>query len=469
MDFQVKNRQLLDQAMQEYLAGTRKKYCRSYSSQLAEQRLKIMGKPTNLFTNIEQMVIFAGITLPQLNLYRQLTKIVPKYTQVLIEEKQNHAALKLMQCWKPYLQHQLDDSHFLVNALVLIASANQFKHTLPKLYRELGKNQQAKVTQQQLQQITNIRENWRQAMDKYNKRKTLHKTGILASILLPALGLQFSEKDLAPSRRIEYINVDKSVIAILNILFIGGIVLASIVICSWRWRTGLKAILLTPSIRSTWEILLWGIIIPITGYWLISSLGVIGGHEYGFIYNSALYFQILLLLIFIQGITFYLTKKHVVTRCQQLEIALPEQTKMSQVRKITLWIIIAILGFVALVPYRTTTLGAGSLRITFLSIIALTLISILVLLVHITAKFIISFKHREYAIYYGALAKTLLPSFALAVIFLTLTYTPYLNWLEARLIKQDKVIFGSPNTFTPAESQALAILNAKIAKAIDLK
>jgi HAAS len=468
VDFKVKNRRLLDQAMQEYLAGNRKKYCRSYTIQLVQQRLKIMGEPTNLAASIKQMMLSASTVIPHLSLYRKTGKIVPKYTQLLVKENRKNRAMSYMQSWKTYLQHQLDDSDYLISSLVLIASAKEFK-SFPQLYRELGKKRQAKVTEQQLQQIAHVRENWRRDMTKYSNHETFKKAGVLCSVLLPALGIEFSEKDLSISRRIDYINVEKFVIALLNILFIGGILLAIAVMFSWRWRTGTKAILLMPTINTIGKILLWGIIIPVAGYLLISSLGVIGGHEYGLLYNSALYFQILLLLTLIPGITFYLAKKQVIMRCRQLEIALPEQKKLSKPRIIALWSIIVILAIAALVPYTATKSGEVTLKFIFLTTIALALISIFLIVINFAAKFIIAFRQRQYAIYYGALAKTLLPLFASAVIFLTLICTPYLNWREASLIKQDKVIFGSPNSFTPAEAMAVAHLNSQLEKILNTK
>ena len=467
VDFKVKNRRLLNQAMDEYLAGTRKKYCHSYTTQLLRQRLKIMGEPTNLADCLKQMILSASTILPHINFYRKFTRIMPEYANILLKENSGKQALLLMQSWKPYLHHQLDDSDYLINTLIIIASAKEFKRTFPPLYRELGKNRQAKITAQQLQQIINVRENWEQAKKKYNNHETLKKAGILSAMLLPALGVEFSEQELAISRRIDYINVEKFVIAILNILLGGGMLLALIVIFFWRWCTGTKAILLTPPIKVIGKILLWAIVIPVATYLLISTVGIIGGHEYSIMFNSSVVFQILLLLIFIPGITFYLVKRQVIMRCRQLEIDLPEQKKLSKPRIIVLWSIIAILGIAALVPYTPTKFNGITIKFIILPTIALALIAIFLIAITAAAKFIIAFQQRQYAIYYGALAKTLLPILALAVVFLTLICIPALKRQEATLIKQDNVLFGSPSAFTPAEAMTVAKLNAQLEKALN--
>ncbi|MCF6176914.1 MAG: permease prefix domain 1-containing protein [Victivallaceae bacterium] len=466
IDFKINDRQLFKQAMQEYLAGTKKKHCHSYSMQLMRQRLNIMGEPTNFATNLDQIMFAAGTVIPHVSLYRKLTQVLPQYAKLLIKEQTQELALRYIQSWHYFLQHQLDDSDYFISVLVLIASAKRFADDLPSLYQELGKKQQAGITKTQLLQVIEVREIWEKG--KYDYRKDLNKMSILGSMILPALGIKFSEQDLASSRRIEYINVEKSVIVILNILFIGGMLVAIGVIVTWRWRTGINAILLTPPLRTIGKIFLWGIITPIAAYLLISTLGTIGGHQYNLLYNSAFYFQILLLLTLMPYITFHLAKKYVSNRCQQLEIGLPAHKRWGNSRIIILWSSMAILTVAALIPHAYIQFGKVT-SYTFFTAIGLTFIYLLLIIVHTIAKFLTSFHQRQYAIYYGALAKTLLPIFASAVIFLTFTCIPYLNWREANLIKQDKIIFGAPGAFTHAEEKTVAYFKAQLEKALNSK
>ena len=85
----------------------------------------------------------------------------------------------------------------------------------------------------------------------------------------------------------------------------------------------------------------------------------------------------------------------------------------------------------------------------------------------ITEYFTTIFSGKQYALYYGALAKTLIPIFALAMIFMTLIIIPYLDWREADLISKDKVMYGQAKSFTHVEYQVVQRLKAAMLKALE--
>ena len=86
----------------------------------------------------------------------------------------------------------------------------------------------------------------------------------------------------------------------------------------------------------------------------------------------------------------------------------------------------------------------------------------------LVAEYLISlFSDKRYALYYGALAKTLTPVFALAMIYMTLVILPFLNWREADLISKDKIMYGQPKMFTHAEHRVVQKLKSEMLKALE--
>ncbi len=114
----IKDRKLLEQAIEEYLKGTQKKHFKSYAVDMHHSRLNILGKPKNVFENIHQISIAASTLLPHLNDLRNIAQSSLMYAEVLQEEGKQKEALRIMQPWKTYLKQITADSDYLMGILV---------------------------------------------------------------------------------------------------------------------------------------------------------------------------------------------------------------------------------------------------------------------------------------------------------------------------------------------------------------
>ncbi len=214
-----------------------------------------------------------------------------------------------------------------------------------------------------------------------------------------------------------------------------------------------------------------GILLPLVVYILISISGIIGGHEYNLINNALnLGAQFSILLIMIPAIIFILIKKHVHKRCLEIGIACPA------IKKNKTWRIILIVTFsffvlLALLPLHGAPLNILGRSLFSPFIILFTVIPMCFLIANIilliSKYFTAIFKGGKYALYYGALAKTIVPVFALAMIFMTLIIIPYLDWREADLISKDKVMYGQPKSFTHVEHKVVQRLKTAMLKALE--
>ena len=474
---EIKNRKLMNQAVKEYLKGTQKKYYRTHIMDMLNCRLDIMGQPKNVIENIRQIVISAGIFLPQLNYLRSIARGSWLYAGILQKEGKQQEALKIVAPWKTYLKQTTEDTNTLIGVLVAAAIARVGKKEIPEIYRKAGEIKLAEKAKRELESIVAPMKKHRTELKDNISKEQLKKTGILAAMLLPALGkVDLAEDDFAISRKIEYTAVEKAGVIVLNMFLMIVMIGSLLTALYWRVRSKQKALLLTPSMKVIAKIFLWGIIFPLTAYVLISISGILGGHQYNVAVNKmSIGAQFIILLALIPSVIFVLTRKHVRQRCLELDIIYPEVQNSKLQRLISIIMITILLSMVLLallpIPSMERLMLPDSSFLFYLKveniILAGTGIFALYIVMLIVGCFTTMFSREKYALYYGALAKTLVPIFALAMIFMTLIIIPYLEWREAELISKDKVIYGQPSAATHAEYQITQRLKAAILKALE--
>ncbi|MFA6714735.1 MAG: permease prefix domain 1-containing protein [Victivallales bacterium] len=465
----IKDRKRMDEAVEAYLEGTRKKYCRSYVLDMLHHRLDIMGKPQNVGENMRQVVLAAGVWLPHLTNFRNTVRGIWKYAEILQQEGKQQEALRIITPWKPFLKQVTKDAGFLIDVLVDVAIAGIGEKTIPEIYRKAGKIKQAETAERELKKIVEPYKNWKADAGESNiDLKALEKTGALAAMLLPALGkVDFTEDDFAISRKIEYTALEKFGVLLLNALFMIGMIGTLLTALYWRMRSGQKALLLAPSARLVGKVLLLGIILPPAVYLLISVSGILGGHEYNIASNFiALGAQFIILLATIPALIFAMIRKYIRQRCRELDIAYPEREKSRIDCIIGITAILYFLVF-AILPLRYSP-PQGPLPLSLMAVGWLGVIIATACVIVLVVRYLSSIlSDGKYALYYGALAKTLTPVLALAMIFMTLLVVPYLEWREADLIGKDRIIYGQPKSFSRVEHQVVQRLKNAMLKAME--
>jgi hypothetical protein len=466
---EIKDRKLMDQALEEYLKGTQKKYYKTYIKDVFHRRISILGEPKNVIENMNQIAISASILLPHLNYSRNIAKSLWLYAELLQKEGKQKKALRIIAPWKTHIKQITKDSNTLIAVLVNTAVVAVGEQTIPKIYRKAGKIKLAENVKQELKKITSPVKQWRADIKKNcANRKQFVKAGILAGMLLPALGkIDFKEEDFVISNKIEYTAVEKAGVILLNLFFIIAMIGGLLTAFYWRIRTRQKALLLAPPLKLVGKVFLMGIIVPFITYILISISGIIGGHEYNLLYNSiSLGAQFIILLTIILATIFILIRKHVHQRCIELDIPCPK-IKKSKTWRIIAIVTLLLLAILACGPLKISDpTGPFQLPQIIIALIAVVLL-VLYIVILIAEYFSAIFSGKKYALYYGALAKTLTPIFALVMIFMTLLIIPYLNMREADLISKDKVIYGNIKLFTTAEHQIVQRLKSAMLKALE--
>lgn len=449
----VKDRKLMDQAVEAYLEGSRKKYYRTYVMDMLHHRLDIMGPPRTVSENIRQIAFAAGVLLPHVTNLRNMAQDIWMYAKTLQQEGNQPEALRIIAPWKTFLKQTTEDAGFLIDVLVDEAIAGLGEKTIPEIYRKAGETESAESAARELKKILEPYEAWKAEINNHPYgRELFEKTGALAALLLPALGnTTFTDEDFAVSRKIEYTALEKLGAALLNALlmiFMAGALLTALY---WRLRSGQKALLLAPSAAQVGRVLLLGVILPLAVYLLICISGMPGGHEYNIVTNCiALGAQFLILLAVIPGLIFVMVRRHIRRRCLELGIAYPADGKSRTERILGIAAILYLL-VLAVLPLRYSTLQ-GPFSESAMAVAGGGIVLISAYLILLTAKYVHTIlANREYALYYGALAKTLTPVLALAMILLTLAVIPGLEWRESDLIGRDQVLYGQPRNFSRVE------------------
>lgn len=451
--FEVKDRALLEKAMREYLDGTNKKYCRSYSNDLLKEKLQIMGEVNSLSGQLEQLTVAAGTLLPQLNHYRNSAKYMPEYAGILINEGKKDEALQYLNSWKQYYQHMNADNCFLIGVLVNCAIATIDAEKLPPLYEKLGMSESAKTVAKNAPLLAKPVREWKEKIRRTDQAAYRNSAGILTGMLMPAMGREFTSEELAPERYAEYVFFQKITLALINLLLITGIISAAVVALYWRFRTGSRLLLLAPPPLTVLKITGIGVVLPCVVYFLLSQLEMFSGYNYGIPVNYPRFVaQMLLLMVIIPLLVLTLTRKYVSVRCCELGVANPPPSGKIQKIFILIGLLLIVAAAFAPLPVVTPPLRhASNPPAAIFLLIGGGVILLLVFLFRTASGLADLFAGGKFRIYHGATARMAMLTFAFAVLVLTCVFRPILDWREAEFVRKDKIVFGSPESFTRVE------------------
>ena len=460
--FEIKDRALMDKAMHEYLAGVNKKYCNSYTADLLKQRLQIMGEANSLTSQLEQMVLGAGTLLPQLSNYRNIGRYMPEYANILIKEGKKQEAQQYLNTWKQFFQHVNSDGDWLIGVLVTAAIASIDAEKLPPLYNKLGMAETAKTVTHETELLSIPVREWK---EKKRDKNTMpySRGGILPGMLLPALGREFTGEELAPERYAEYVLCQKITQSMIDLILIAGIMCAVSVALYWRFRSGSRLLLLTPPPLTVLKILGFGVVLPCVVYFVLSQIELLSGYDYGIVANGARFVaQMALLLLLIPAIVLMLTGRYVTARCRELGVETPPPS--GKIQKISVITGLAVLAFAAFAPLSMAT--PQKLSPTAIILLIAGIILAVLIILRVGQWEAVLFSGKKYSTYYGATARTVMLTFALAVLVLTCVFRPILDWREAEFIREDKIMFGSAESFTKVEGDVTRELKNGIDQAM---
>ena len=475
LTWEIKDQAMLERAMKLFQSGLAKPELRRYCREMLLERLKILGPPDSMLSNIEQVAIAAGMLLPDLQLYRQLTRASVLYSEELIKSGRTEEAKPFLKAWQTLTLQFNGDSFTLIDVLVESSIVEIGRKQIPDLWLKAGKPEQAEIARQNAERLGKPVRDWREKMQNGKKspayqaqEQRLKKSGgILAGMLLPALGEFPPEKDFEYGRLVEYVMVEKVVLALLALLLLVGMLGCGLIYLRWRLMSGGAAIplLLLPNGRDTLRILGYGIVLPVLGYYLYSRWLPFSLRTYNLaIMWPQVLLETALLLLLILGLTSHLAVGAVRRRCRTLDVAVPPESRVLD------WVmrIIYIAVVAGLLWYQMRLWHGDKNVMTQMLAFYLVLAVVCIFGIQVLYRFMEGLAgNPKFGLFHGSSARTLLPLLALGVILLSGLAKPYLTQSERYLVRNDPLvqINNTVGGFTAVETQLVQRLTAEIRQA----
>lgn len=473
-DMTVKDRARLDEAMALFKAGLAKPEFRRYTRELAAERMGIMGEPTSLLQQISEIAMLAGILLPDLSHLRNLERATIFYGELLAKEGRRADADIFLNAHRRFVPQLNRDSFTLIDVLVVGAIAAIAADRVPTIYETLGDTATAARVRAETAVLNAPVKEWREKMKAardtpagkaWEKDLKRHR-GVLAGMLLPALGEYPTPAELAPSRNLEYVVAEGMALLLLS----GGLTVMMLayafmaVYYRWTRGGGSSALILLPDAGDVLRIIGFGVLLPLLLYYVITRWLPWGGRNlsvvYGFPHFLAQYLAVFNAIV--MGTT-ALADNCVRRRCRELLLPVAPPTRAFW---FVGWGTVGVLALLGLLP--DTWLDPERFYVKPLcavtaAILVLLVVANLVYSVVCDVRF-----GKSCAAYYGSLARTLIPVIALTLILVSVCSRPYLRMEERRLLQNDSVMGVDRNGgFTAVESRLTQRLKSEIQKAAD--
>lgn len=472
----VTNRAAIDGAMVELLAGLGKPALRRYASDMLAEQLAIMGPPRSLARQVEEVGIAAGVLLPDLSAYRQLTRASLGYARLLIAEGRPEAARPYIDAWRTLTLQLTEDSFTLIDVLLAAGIAGMGQKNATAIYQELGDRVSEERTRTNAAALSApvaaFRARVKAAGENEDETRRLRRqASILSAMLLPALGETVPTEDLTAGRMVEYVILDRAVCALAGLLLVIAMLGALLVALRWRFIRGGGAapLLLIPNARQTVRILAYGVLIPLLLYFAWTRVPLTGGRGFALAMTwPATATQAALLVMAVVIGTGALSVKAIRDRCRTLGVEIPPTGRgrwLLIALAVTGVLLLACAQALRLAPLDETVSGVPHSALLY----ALAILAVALALVFLAVVFRGLFGSSRFGLYRGTVARSLIPYLGVAVVLITVLANPYLRGSEARLVATDTLLSmpasGMAAGFTRVEARLVERLRKEMLEA----
>ena len=285
----VNDRVALNDAMRLLAAGLAKPTYRRYSRELPAEREALLGPPHDLPQMIQRLTVAAGTSLPDVTVQRALARGATGYASLLLAEGHTNEAVIYLNAWRPLAMRLNEDAFTLVDVLMAGAIAKEAEVKVPELIRSARGTAEAAGVRSEIAALTRPLREWQMrrelAASEPAKAQQLtdcrNRSGILLTMLLPALGEVPDKAAIRPSRLLDYLLVDHAFLgglaALLTIALLAAAVAGPLAIR----RAGPVGPSAAEALRLAFPAVLWGVALPVAVYLLVTWLTPLGGRGFG--------------------------------------------------------------------------------------------------------------------------------------------------------------------------------------------
>ena len=233
----------------------------------------------------------AVFPLPQLAAYRQLGRWIPFYAERLIREGRTAEAEALLDSWKRFALHQLQDCDTVVGVLALGGILVAWQRDLPPLYTALGKPEKGAAAAGTISRMAAPVRRWREE----GRRNLSGKVSALHGGILSAFSAWNPQETpdparLAADRRITYALCDQAVLLCFGGIGVGITLLFGLIRLT-EWLRGRRAEWLRLSGGQVCRLLCFGILLPLVLCWMLTHVDGLSGRDAAVFRNPRIWLQ----------------------------------------------------------------------------------------------------------------------------------------------------------------------------------
>lgn len=473
----IKDKVLIDSAIAELNKAANKPFYRRYLSEFLESRLALFPETRRLEDRISKVVYLASIPLGDLGLIRDLFKAIPFYVDVEINEMPEDDATELLDAWQEFLKKAIPDAWSLIDVLVLSTIANMAGGEgddsgafgkVADVYEEMGKPEDANSTRLLAKKIGEPKKNWdavreSKKVEEMERDLIFWKGSILARMLLPVLGEPVTEEMLRPGRQADRIVIEQFNLSCILCYFVVAIIgnLILFMVCQSASKGRTAPLLLLPSWRIALETLGLAILLPMFLYFAFTRWSGLSSFENGIEDWRLLFLELGLLDVSFLAASTLLSASYIRKLCQAIDIPIPKPAKSLLIK--LCW---GGMGILCLCCAASKQIFGhqGDLE-TGLYLFGIGM-GLIICGVGIAVFIKGCMSRNTYGLYYGTLARSLMPVYACAIILIAVIGLPWLQKEESALLNKDPLFDSNPHGFTVLEGNLTKRLQSELAAAM---
>ena len=290
-------RRKLELAAELYRSALLCPRCTDYAAERNRRDNRRRYPNENFHSAVGRLADAAVFPLPQLAAYRQLGRWIPFYAALLIREGRNGEAKALLDSWRRFAFHQLQDCDTVVGILTLQGILEGWRRNLPPLYAVLGEPEKGEIIIGEIARIIAPVRRWREAA---GNLPVLQAGGIFSVFSAWNPQEVADAAQLSADRRITRALGDQ--LTLLGFGGIGlGITLLFVLLRLAEWLCGRREVWLRLSGRQVCRLLCFGILLPLVLCWMLAHVELFSGRGTAAFRNPFVWLQWGCFLIVLPG------------------------------------------------------------------------------------------------------------------------------------------------------------------------
>lgn len=436
----VLDRHLLEQAMRELRIGMAKPQYHTYRRDLVTHWGSLLP-PAHRFLNTFQRNstnMWGNYHLD--NDVRAVNEATPIYARILADEGKSQEAIFYLNAWEHLGKQVLADATEMLDVLYATAIFKSGRNASTQVYDAMGRHDFAIQTRQYTSRLLAPYDYLKLEKQKFHSR---FDAGFLTSITLPMYGNHyFSKSELAPELNLYEVLEEETIVAGVVIILL--LLIPYVFMLELRWHLKLRtanaaAMLLLPSWHTVMRIVGISAIMAVAGYFLLSGLLALIGWD-RIIYVKIISGFLLILLVCYLAVLRPIKQilKNLQRRCATLGIQTPDkQQRRWQLFLpcigVDLWVLASWGALQSIWAHPDNVLQNRQLIIPVVVMVVAGLLAVLPGLLDKRAE--------PFALYFGTIARSLIPLLASAIIITGGLIYPLLVVKERMWLNRESLIF----------------------------